>query len=129
MTARRRGLCFKRHPVNVGCALTGGGGLIGGQTPGTAKNKRAVPFAGSPNWYAAPETIVRVTSEIPPLGEGNGVKVGVTVAVADPAANSTEVGATSVPVAAIPLHAIPTVKVPVVSPVRVRVNCEDLDTK
>jgi hypothetical protein len=86
-----------------------------------------VPFAGSPVWYPAPETTVRVTSEMPPFGNGVGEKEGVTVAVADPAANSTDVGVTTFPVVAVPLHAMSIVNVAVVSPVRVRMNCAGVD--
>ena len=87
-----------------------------------------MPFAGSPDSYPAPETTVRVTSEVPPFGSGVGEKDGVTVAVADPAANSMDVGVTLFPMVAVPLHAMSTVKVEVVSPVRVRMNCAGVDT-
>ena len=87
-----------------------------------------MPFAGSPDSYPVPEMTVRVTSELPPFGNGVGEKDGVTVAVADPAANSTDVGVTTFPVVAVPLHAMSTVNIEVVSPVRVTMNCAGVDT-
>ncbi len=87
-----------------------------------------MPFAGSPDPYPAPETTVTVTSELPPFGNGVGEKDGATVAVADPAPNSIDVGVTTFPVVAVPLHAMSTVNVEVVSPVRVRTNCAAVET-
>lgn len=114
-----------RQPVKVGGNCRGGGcggGGCGGRgtMSQTTRTYMVLAVDGSPGSYPAPATMVSV--RLLALA-GLGANVGVTVAVAEPGANSTDVGETIAPVVASPLQTIVTVRPAVVSPVRVRTNC------